>query len=122
MMRMGVPYDLYWFGDPFAVGYYATAYELEVEEKRNTVDFTAWLTGAYVHEAVNASLSAALSKTSKVKYPKEPHTIVETRHKKQVKAEVAVVSAFDEFAGIAAMYNARRQKLRGGAEDDTPAS
>lgn len=121
-MRMGVPYDLYWYGDPFAVGYYITAYDLEIEEKRNTVDFTAWLTGAYVHEAVNASLATALSKNSRVKYPKEPHSIVEERKKKTVKREAAVVAAFDEFAGLAAMYNARLKKNSEAARSDAEAS
>jgi CRISPR/Cas system-associated exonuclease Cas4 (RecB family) len=124
MMQIGVPYDLYWFGDPFAVGYYVEAHELDLERKRDELDFTAWLQGAYVHEAVSASISQAMSKNSRAKYPKEPHTIVERRRRVQVKKEEAVTNAFAEFAGLASVYNARmkKQALRVGAEEVDPAS
>lgn len=106
MMAMGVPYDLYWSGDPFAVRAYMEAFQLKQEWQQDELDAKAWLTGAYVHEAVSVVMSQAFGKGKNTRYPKEPYG--QTRRKK-LNREVAVMAAFNEMRQLAAVYNARKK-------------
>ena len=47
---------------------------------RQRADFEAWLTGRYVHEALSAVLSAALSRKGHTpyKYPSQPYSATDT--------------------------------------------
>lgn len=122
MMNMGVPFDLYWFGDPFAVRHYIKAYDLGRQEQIDLIDYTAWLHGAYVHEAVSVSIGRSLDKSFRGKYPMHPHTIVERERKRKQKHEDAVMAAFAEFSALATVYNAKRRQLQDGGVDTDPAS
>lgn len=67
-LAMGMTYDEYWNGDPWAVRAYRTAYK----EKREADAFNAWLNGLYVRDAITACFSG---KKNKFKYPERPYEI-----------------------------------------------
>lgn len=45
---VGMSYDLYWYGDPFALKNYIDAYEMKLANNNNML----WLEGYYVYNAV----------------------------------------------------------------------
>lgn len=66
-MNYGMTYKEFWYGDPWMVRAYAQAYLL----KRKIDNETAWIQGAYVFAALNASLATAFGK-KREKYLQEP--------------------------------------------------
>lgn len=52
-MSMGVPYDLFWYGDYCQLKYYVRKHELELEQKNQEL----YLSGAYSFEAFISALA-----------------------------------------------------------------
>lgn len=107
MMAIGVPYDLYWSGEPSAVAAYITAHEIRQENKLDEMDMTAWLIGSYVHEGVAVVLSGLSGKNKGRGYPKEPYG---RKRKREKNTDAMVLRAFTEMKALVGVYNARRQK------------
>lgn len=68
-LSLGMPYDLYWYGDLDAVDSYEAKFNFELKQKQVNMDTLAWLEGTYVRIAVASALS------DKVKYPTSPLAI-----------------------------------------------
>ncbi len=91
-LSIGMPYDLYWYGDPQALKNFVNAEEIR-QRKRNA---EMWIQGAYVYHAIG-SLTPVLnpfSKESRAKpYMKQPIPITE---KEQEEQRLAKISKFIE--------------------------
>jgi hypothetical protein len=63
-------YDQYWYGDPLMVRAFYAAHQLQ-EKQRN---YDAWLHGAYVCRALEATVGNMFRKkgTQAIQYPKQP--------------------------------------------------
>ena len=73
-LAMGMTWDEYWHGDPWAVRAYREAYKA----KRESESFIAWLHGMYVRDAI---ASCFTDKKNPYKYPEKPYELFETEHK-----------------------------------------
>ncbi len=69
-IAMGMTYDEYWRGDPWAVRAYRQAYKA----KREAASFDAWLHGMYVRDAI---ASCFTDKKNPYKYPEKPYELFE---------------------------------------------
>lgn len=69
-MRLGVPYDVFWYGDYCCLKYYEQAALGEREEKNQTL----WLNGLYTVHALLATVGNMFAGKShdKLEYPSEP--------------------------------------------------
>lgn len=92
-LSIGMPYDLYWYGDPQALKNFVNAEEIR-QRKRNT---ELWLQGAYVYQAIG-SLTPILNPFSKEHrakpYLKQPIAITE---KELEEKRVAKVNQFVDY-------------------------
>lgn len=74
-LSMGMPYDLFWYGEPKAVISFRKARELEIDNQ-NTM---AWLQGMYIYQALcNVSpifRDFAKKGTKPIPYPNEPYAL-----------------------------------------------
>lgn len=76
--------------------YAETANELRAKRSEQEVDITAWLTGAYVGRAIDASFSR------RARYPDKPFTMQEPEGKSSSSKKAAA-----EFAAWAAKFNSQ---------------
>ena len=69
-MSIGMTYDQYWYGDTKLTKIYYQAEKYRLEQR----DADAWLIGAYVGEAIGATVGNALRERGKppIEYPKMP--------------------------------------------------
>lgn len=69
-MAMGMTYDEYWYGDVHRAKDYYKAYKIWQEQRNEE----AWLHGAYVLRALDATVGNAFRQkgTSPSEYPKQP--------------------------------------------------
>lgn len=72
-LSIGMPYELYWYGDVWEVKAYREADEL----RQRRFNSEAWLQGMYFYDAISCSLKNALSKsgTAPAKYPEKPYLV-----------------------------------------------
>ena len=66
MMSIGMPYDLFWFGDMDAVDIYISAYKKSLERQRQEVNWQCWVNNYYNRIAITSAFS------QEVKYPEKP--------------------------------------------------
>lgn len=69
-MAMGMPYDLYWYGDVRVTNQYYRAYKIRQKQKNEE----AWLFGVYVYKAVETvAYNIMRGRNDKPReYPSEP--------------------------------------------------
>ena len=121
---MGMPYDLYWDGDPQAVRAFREADRMR-QKRANT---EAWIQGMYVYDAVarlapifrtNFSKHAVRPKAEP--YLEEPYDLFGDRKREAERraaeedAEKKVTRGRDYFLSIARKFN--RDRRKGGAKD-----
>lgn len=83
-MSIGVPYDVFWYGDYCCLKYYESTYRLTKRMKNEML----WLQGMYNYEAFGTTISRAFDKRSKAEYSKKPYEIVEkTEREKKLEIE-----------------------------------
>lgn len=87
-MSIGVPYDVFWYGDYCQLKYYVDTYNL----KKRMNNEMLWLQGMYNYEgfaSVMAQFGAGLSgKRTKSTYTEKPYEIVEkSEREKAIEAE-----------------------------------
>ena len=72
-MAMGMPYELFWDGDPTAVKQFRQAYDLKLEQENSML----WLQGRYIYDALLKVYPAfnALTKTNKIEPYGDPYPI-----------------------------------------------
>ena len=87
-MSIGVDYTVFWGLNPKKLEIFAKAYRKRIENemklKREEINFSAWLTGAYIGEMASSLLS------KRHKYPKAPHSLeepTEEEHMSQIKSK-----------------------------------
>lgn len=81
-MSIGMSYELYWYGDPFAINHFIKAEKIR-QRKRNT---EMWLQGAYIYNAVGALVPVInpFSKEHRAKpYLKQPIPISKEEQEEQ---------------------------------------
>jgi hypothetical protein len=86
----GMPYDLFWFGDPQDYFVYADAYN----EKQKEKDVLNWQLGQYIQFAVGSCLE------SKCKYPQKPMFYAHEEEKPK-----DVYDMLERFKGMVAEVN-----------------
>lgn len=108
---MGMSYDQFWYGDPDAAKQYRKANEI----RRRRTNEELWLSGAYMAEAIKATVGNMFSK-AKFEYPSEPMPItleeVRERQERERKAKAEAMKA--RFMAKALSVNAKL----GGKQDD----
>ena len=67
---MGMPYELFWYGDPSAARTYRKADEI----RKRRMNEELWLSGTYMADALLSTVGNMFSK-KKFKYPSEPKPI-----------------------------------------------
>lgn len=114
-MSYGMTYEQFWCGDPWMVNAYKDAYIL----KRRIENENAWIAGAYVMQALTASLNNAFSKTS-MKYVKAPLDLFpKTRAEKNMEITEAKNKVIEQLSAFQAAFNARkRRKKQKGVDQD----
>lgn len=92
-LAIGMPYELYWDGEPRLAVHYRKADILRQQRSNND----AWLQGVYFRMAVASTLD------KKAKYPKEPFKLQENKNvdgkmnAKQEKAKAALMVFAERF-------------------------
>lgn len=98
-MSIGVDYNTFWGLNPIKLEAFAKAYRKRVENemklKREEINFSAWLTGAYIGEMASSLLS------KKHKYPKAPHPLEEPTEEEKLS------SLKNKFLGWSSKVNAQ---------------
>ena len=99
-----MPPEDFWEGVPSTFFSYLEAYKLRLkrEEEINSqlIDYQAWLTGLYVHQAVGVVMQNAFSKGTKSKYLKEPISFTHTKEQKQKETKVNEDRLWAQFEGF----------------------
>ena len=110
-LAIGMPYELYWYGNPEAVKDFRKADEI----RKRRMNEELWLSGTYMAEAIKATVGNMFSK-SKFEYPSEPKPItleeVKERREREQKARTETMKA--RFMAKALSVNAKL----GGKQDD----
>ena len=72
-MAIGMTYEQYWYGDPLMVRAFYKAYKVRQQQ----VNTEAWLYGAYVYRALDATVGNAFRKkgAEMAAYPQKPAEI-----------------------------------------------
>lgn len=80
-LNMGMTYEQFWYGDPRAYRFYRKAYE----QKRSHENYTAWLNGRYVFDAILAVAPVLIpfSKGKLGEYPKQPYPMNDEEREQQ---------------------------------------
>lgn len=113
-MSYGMTYEQFWNGDPWMVSTYKDAYIL----RRRIENENAWIAGAYVMQALTASLNNAFSKSS-MKYIKQPFDIFpNTKAEKNVEITEAKNKVIEQLSAFQAAFNARKRRKKQGVDED----
>ena len=108
---MGMPYDLFWHGDPSIFFNYLDAYERNVKEEYQKIDFTAWLHGFYIDYALKINHPFAKKAKKYLEKPiqsdKSTSTLSRnlTDEEKEKFEEELAIAQFKQFGKYANMYN-----------------
>lgn len=107
----GMPYDLFWHGDPSLFFNYLDAYERRIKEEYQKIDFTAWLHGFYIDYAfkVNHPFAKKAKKYLDKPIQAENKHSVSYQHltdeEKEKFEEELAIAQFKQFGKYANMYN-----------------
>lgn len=87
-MALGMTYEQYWYGDPLMVRAYYKADKI----RQQRINDEAWLHGAYVYRALDATVGNMMRKkgSEPAKYPERPvdlGVVEETEAEKQQREE-----------------------------------
>ena len=82
-------YELFWDGDPSALGAYIRKQRLQRQMQEHELEYNAWLVGSYVYEGVAVVLEHAFAKNAKSSYPGKPRKTPTERLKEQRAIEKA---------------------------------
>lgn len=78
-----MPSEEFWDGKPSRFWSYVEAYKLRLEREEqmqsSLIDYQSWLTGLYVHNALQVALANSFSKGRKSKYVAEPISFTERK-------------------------------------------
>jgi hypothetical protein len=100
----------FWNGDPQIARYYREAYELQQEN----ADYIAWLSGAYVYEALCAvspvMRAFAKSGTKPSQYVDQPYTQKNKRTNAERRYEAERDAALSRFGNIRSRINATARR------------
>lgn len=111
-----MPSDEFWFGKPSRFQSYIAAYKLRLEReeeiKASLIDYQAWLTGLYVHNAVGVVLGNAFSKGRKAKYVEEPISFKQRRQKSIEAEEERVKELEKQFLAFKRLTDTMNNGLR----------
>ena len=110
-MSIGVSCNDYWHGDYSQLGYYVEAHKLKQERE----NYTAWLQGAYVYDAIGAMspiLQAFAKKGTKpTPYHKEPYG---AKHVDKVddkpKQDIQALNLAAKFSAFTTRFNQKFEK------------
>lgn len=90
LLAIGMPYDLFWFGEPELVGIYQKAYR----QRNRDINQQLWIEGLYICRAVHTI-------DGKSKYPSEPFDIFpKTEEEKKRDAEKDKQAIIDYFSSL----------------------
>lgn len=82
-ISIGMPSEEFWDGKPSRFWSYVEAYKLRLEREEqmqaSLIDYQSWLTGLYVHNALQVALANSFSKGRKSKYVAEPISFTERK-------------------------------------------
>lgn len=96
---VGMSYDLYWYGDPFALKNFIDAYEMKLQQDNQKL----WLEGYYVYNAVGCLVPVLnpFSKEHKAKrYLEQPIPITQKEIDKLEEARVnKIIKRLDGLVG-----------------------
>jgi hypothetical protein len=87
-MSIGVPYDLYWWGDYTMLKYFHEANKQRTENE----NYMMWVQGMYFNSALSSALSAFGKK--KIKYLSKPIKITEKTNEEIAADREAVLKSF----------------------------
>lgn len=78
--------DEYWHSNPYLAVYYRKAHKLHIEQQ----NYEAWLSGLYVHHALNVSLANVFSKkgAKKQTYMDKPLSLDTGREKTELEKTI----------------------------------
>lgn len=105
-LACGMPYDLYWNGDPYLPRAYYQAQKMQNERKNQEM----WLQGLYIHNAFSVVLSNAFSKkgSKPQRYIDKPIPLY-PKSKEEREAE-AIKEREKAIRSFQAMMDAQKQK------------
>lgn len=117
-LAIGMTYEQYWEQESWLVKSYREAYKI----KFNDVNYTAWLNGIYICQALQSGVPVMLNGIAKhpaelPKYPEKPHDFSEEQNKKREENRMQMQVA--KMQEIADRFNAtfkRRQEEKAKAE------
>ncbi len=98
---IGVSYELFWTLNPKTLEPFIEAFKQRQIAKRDEINLSAWLNGAYVANAI----SACFGKNGQ--YPSEPITLNNTKEESEEKTVNAEVLKFGAFA---VLFNEKFEK------------
>lgn len=100
-MAIGMTYEQYWYGDPLMVRAFYKAEQL----RQKRVNEEAWLYGAYVHRALDATVGNIMRKsgTEPARYPEKPIPLEDSME--ETEAEKALREEQEEVYALAYMTN-----------------
>lgn len=115
-LAMGMTYDEYWNGDPEAAIFYRKAHAL----KRKETNYTLWLQGLYIYEAIgdlSPVLNGFVKNPKPAPYPKEPYALTQEEFEERKKREE--IERDKEIQAKVRAWAARvnRIKTKKGAQD-----
>ena len=86
-MAIGMTYEQYWYDDPLMVRAFYKAEQIRQE----MMDQQAWLNGAYVAQALDATVGNMFRKKGQQpsEYPKEPFSVTMKREREEEKSRSA---------------------------------
>lgn len=120
-LKMDMPYDVFWHGDPMLYYNYLEAYEQRQKAKNeifiNQENFKAWLQGMYIDYALACNHPLAKQKKPYLDKPielKKPD--IEKEEKEEIKEsgltekqEQAAIAQFMAFGKLADAFNAQNK-------------
>ena len=115
-MAIGVPYELFWFGDYTQLKYYKDAHMLKVEQRNQEM----WMQGLYFYEAVSVAISNAMKKKGQPPdtYPKEPHRVTPLTEEEKEREKQKMVENFRaQLNALDRKFTAKHAKQKEVAEN-----
>ena len=100
-LRYGVPYEVFWKLNPKRLEAWQLHYSYNEQDRKDELDYLAWLTGSYVRTAI----VSALDGNKKAPYPEEPYSITQIRSKMESEQKRADKNAASNFLAYALALN-----------------
>lgn len=120
-LSIGMPYDVFWEGDPFIAKDYRRAYDLQ----RDRINEQLWLQGAYIYQALMAVSPAfrAMGAKPPEKYLEEPlplteKEVKERKIKQAKKKQEEIIDHAERFASsFNKQFKERKDDENAGSND-----